>query len=887
MLIKNHIRFSRFLSLLLQTNLLVKTDYNMDKKQYNVLDLFCGCGGMSLGFEKAGYHVLLGIDNWKDALTTYEYNHNNSSTLCADLSTLMPQEVDEKINHESVDVIIGGPPCQGFSIAGKRIIDDERNKLYKAFLRMVAYFKPQAFVMENVPNILSMGNGAIKNMIIKDFEELGYAVVNKVLMASDYGVPQNRRRAIFVGMLENKKFDYPLKSIEVPVTSWEALSDLPEDSLKDGENYPCETLSEYQTLMRKNSKGIYNHEVTVHNEKTTKIIALVPDGGNYKDLPHELQNTRKVNIAWTRLNSQKPSITIDTGHRHHFHYKYNRIPTARESARIQSFPDDFIFLCSRTSQLKQIGNAVPPLLAHAIAEQLKITMEKEPEEIVETKTEDTKTMEKKDSKSFYQIPDKYWQRIHFVRPRFKNNIESVLLYMASECCRIPRLTCKEYNKAYYNAIRMFPGNQGMSKKTLDNWRTEIPALFGFYTENKQLNYTQTSKMAVFLDENQDLTQFMKFFLYTFQFPGGHLKARDIQELTDRNVRFKPAQLILKVLMAGNVLLSEMNKAAEMSISSQEATYCIFNDLRVTSGEIDPKTIAQAILANRRQKIKYYDKNDYKIFSSKDKARSLGDVTRYAGDILDYMELANLLIRHNGYYYLKPDEKETIDIFINDKTFFNGYEKFYGKYDSEIAEIAAVESEWFEYVNNSLQPDLFKTDISKLLPPTIELQLIYDQRIKEMITNEDTRTKDIGNIGESLIYGHEKMRLKLAGYKDMLHRIQIVDSPSYHPGYDIDSLEGDGTNDHRYIEVKTTISKRKLQLYAFHMSPNEWDVAGTHKEHYCIYRLMLSTTDKLLYIFRNPVGLYKQDAINASPRNGMEISFDINNFKQTELLTWQD
>lgn len=407
----------------------------MDKKQYNVLDLFCGCGGMSLGFEKAGYHVLLGIDNWKDALTTYEYNHNNSSTLCADLSTLMPEEVDEKINHESVDVIIGGPPCQGFSIAGKRIIDDERNKLYKAFLRMVAYFKPQAFVMENVPNILSMGNGAIKNMIIKDFEELGYTVVNKVLMASDYGVPQNRRRAIFVGMLENKKFDYPLKSIEVPVTSWEALSDLPEASLKDGENYPCETLSEYQTLMRKNSKGIYNHEVTVHNEKTTKIIALVPDGGNYKNLPQELQSTRKVNIAWTRLNSQKPSITIDTGHRHHFHYKYNRIPTARESARIQSFPDDFIFLCSRTSQLKQIGNAVPPLLAQVIAEQLKITMEKETEEIIETKTAETKTMEKKDSKSFYQIPDKYWQRIHFVRPRFKNNIESVLLYMASESCQ--------------------------------------------------------------------------------------------------------------------------------------------------------------------------------------------------------------------------------------------------------------------------------------------------------------------------------------------------------------------------------------------------------------------------------------------------------------------
>ena len=124
-------------------------------------------------------------------------------------------------------------------------------------------------------------------------------------------------------------------------------------------------------MMREKSGGIYNHEITIHNEKTIKIISMVPDGGNYKNLPEDLQDIRKVHIAWTRLNSKKPSFTIDTGHRHHFHYKYNRIPTARESARIQSFPDDFRFLCSRTSQLKQIGNAVPPLMAQAIANELK------------------------------------------------------------------------------------------------------------------------------------------------------------------------------------------------------------------------------------------------------------------------------------------------------------------------------------------------------------------------------------------------------------------------------------------------------------------------------------------------------------------------------------
>ena len=116
-------------------------------------------------------------------------------------------------------------------------------------------------------------------------------------------------------------------------------------------------------MIRKGSKSIFNHEITNHSEQTVEIISLVPDGGNYKNLPEHLHKTRNVNIAWTRLNSQKPSFTIDTGHRHHFHYKYNRVPTVRESARIQSFPDTFIFLGSKTSQYKQVGNAVPPLLA--------------------------------------------------------------------------------------------------------------------------------------------------------------------------------------------------------------------------------------------------------------------------------------------------------------------------------------------------------------------------------------------------------------------------------------------------------------------------------------------------------------------------------------------
>lgn len=340
---------------------------------FKVIDLFCGCGGLSYGFIEAGYDVVLGIDYWKDAIDTFERNHKNSKGIVADLFNETPESISKLTGITEVDVIVGGPPCQGFSIAGKRIVDDERNILYKSFVHFVDYFKPKAFVMENVPNIVSMGSGFVKDSIIDDFQNIGYTVVYKVLIASDYGVPQNRKRAIFIGLMNGKKFDFPtsnnINGNQVPV--FDAISDLPEHSVKDGSSYLCSPTTEYQKMIRQNSNKIYNHEITKHSLKTIEIISMVPNGGNYKDLPIEYQKTRNVNIAWTRLNSQKPSFTIDTGHRHHFHYKYNRVPTVRESARIQSFPDCFVFYGSKTSQYKQVGNAVPPLFAKIIAEQLK------------------------------------------------------------------------------------------------------------------------------------------------------------------------------------------------------------------------------------------------------------------------------------------------------------------------------------------------------------------------------------------------------------------------------------------------------------------------------------------------------------------------------------
>ena len=485
---------------------------------------------------------------------------------------------------------------------------------------------------------------------------------------------------------------------------------------------------------------------------------------------------------------------------------------------------------------------------------------------------------------YYTIPEKYYHRIHFVRPRFKSNIENVLLYMANECCKIEDCSCEEYNAKYTDAIRLFPGNLTASSKTIANWRTEIPALFAFYEEDKKADITRTSKMAEFLNEQQDLRQFFKLFLKSFQFPGGHLKAKDNMELIKFGIRFKPAKFILQVLLEGNIILSEEGSDKEMSLSAEETTYCIFNDVRVTSGKRKPRKVAELILGNRKEKIKYYNKGDSHVLSSKGTARTKGDVTRYAGDILDYMEIASLVEQHNGYYYLAPNEIESIRNIASDSSFFDGYDKLYGKSDLTTQQIATIEAAWFRYVNDSTDPCQFKTDITNIIEKDKTITVIVEDRIKDILSSDETTTKDVGNIGESLIHGHEVARLRISGYPELAKLVQIVDSPSYHPGFDIDSFEGDEERLHRYIEVKTTISRKKIQMYNFHMSPNEWSVARTHRSHYCVYRLMLSLQDKTLYILRDPVGLDKEDKIMAMPRNGMEISFDASEFETTELMT---
>lgn len=340
--------------------------------KYNAIDLFCGCGGLSYGFEKAGFNILVGIDNDKKALETFEHNHKGAKGIFGDITQMSyKRNIKPLVGEKTIDVIIGGPPCQGMSLSGPRKFDDPRNKLYLSYIRLVQEIQPKAFVIENVPGLVSLFKGQIKDNIIERFEELGYTIQYKILCASDYGVPQNRKRVVFVGVKDGS-FSYP-EAIDSEVTCKMALSDLPPlaDTLGEEEqDYFTEANNSYQQELREGSSKVYNHIAAKHSEKVRKIISLVPAGGNYKDLPEEYRNTRNFHVAWTRFPKDKPAPTIDTGHRHHFHYEYNRVPTVRECARIQSFPDTFIFIGNKTEQFRQVGNAVPPIMARAIAKKV-------------------------------------------------------------------------------------------------------------------------------------------------------------------------------------------------------------------------------------------------------------------------------------------------------------------------------------------------------------------------------------------------------------------------------------------------------------------------------------------------------------------------------------
>lgn len=465
----------------------------------------------------------------------------------------------------------------------------------------------------------------------------------------------------------------------------------------------------------------------------------------------------------------------------------------------------------------------------------------------------------------YKIPEEYCFSIHHARPRFKNDVENVLYYIAKVCSELQPMSIADYNRKMFNAIKLYPGNESKKSKTIDNWRTEIAALFGFYIEDKHSSLTKTGQISKILAESEDLVQFFKYYLYKFQYPGGHIKNFEVKKLIDKGIRFKPAQYILKVLHEADGYIGK-----PLGITKAEATHCIFNDLRVTRDNRNVREVIDLICNNRKKGQDYYD--------------SRGDIIRYAGDILDYMVQANLLKVSHNYYYLNRLENESILSFIDSKEYFKGYDVFYNQSFSP-SDLNPIETDWYEYVNHNLDPNLFKTDIANYFVQediSTSYNVIVKDKIGEVLAS--TSTKEIGDLGETLVIGHEKVRVKEGGREDLLHLIKKIPT-ALAVGYDVQSVELDARK--RYIEVKTTISNKPLNYYSFHLTPNEWDTASSLKDRYFVYRLMVSRDNLIIYILQDPVNMYKQDRLALTLRNGAEITFKAEHCEKTTLKIWKD
>lgn len=343
-----------------------------------VADLFAGVGGMSEGFKMAGnFEIAFAVEFDKDIANAYQKNHHGTDVYATDICSIDVKELHQK--HPIIDVIIGGPPCQGFSQKGKRLsLDDPRNYLFQQYVRFVEEFRPKYFVLENVPNILTASNGFFREQIIMAFNKLGYDVKCGVLKASDFGVPQDRHRAVFIGQLGKLEFDLPTPT-NARTSIKDAIYDLPFIASGEGEevsSYDKKPTSNYQKLMRGKCKKLYNHVATKHNAVALRRLAMIPKGAGKEVLPSEERTKSIYSGTWSRMIEDDISVTIttryDTPSSGRFtHPILDRCITTREAARLQSFPDSYRFYGNKTSQMKQVGNAVPPLLSKAIAEQIK------------------------------------------------------------------------------------------------------------------------------------------------------------------------------------------------------------------------------------------------------------------------------------------------------------------------------------------------------------------------------------------------------------------------------------------------------------------------------------------------------------------------------------
>ena len=367
----------------------------------NIIDLCAGCGGLTTGFEMVGFNSILAVEKDNGAAETYKYNHPNTNVLVEDITKL--KNINEYLSDEDIiiDGVISGVPCQGFSLSGNRDPKDPRNSLFMDFLRVVRECNAKFFVMENVQGMLSMktkSGAKVMDIILSEMDNSGYNVNYELLNAAEFGVPQSRKRLIFVGIRKDLEF----RKDEVLPKGWlfgddqitveQALMDLPQINACEGveeQEYGSEPQNDYQKYCRNGSSKVHNHIAMRHTKRLVERFEQIKFGQSVGDVSEQYAQRKRgdaTKISGKSYNQNnyrpypdRPSPTIPASFQSNFVHPYlNRNYTAREGARLQSFPDTYIFKGKRTnmswdkdlSQYQQIGNAVPPLLAKAIAENL-------------------------------------------------------------------------------------------------------------------------------------------------------------------------------------------------------------------------------------------------------------------------------------------------------------------------------------------------------------------------------------------------------------------------------------------------------------------------------------------------------------------------------------
>ena len=382
--------------------------------KYRVVDLFAGAGGLSCGLRMAGFTSILANELVPCYAKTYQANHPQAIMITGDVRGVPEEEIKALLGVEEgeIDLVAGGPPCQGFSVnAPIRSLDDERNHLFKEFIRVVACLKPKAILIENVPGIISMGKGTVVEQIYKELEALGYSIDHRILFAGHYGVPQMRFRTVFIGIRKPRfsiRFPQPrydakavanftgaktlcLKidplfsgQLKKPTTVWDALSDLPEITpgvVFGAQEYASEPSCDYQYYLREGADFVNNHYCNRLAKINLERLKHIPQGGSWRDVPHELlpkglQRARRSDHTkrYGRLAPDGLCSTVLTKCDPHwgsfFHPTQDRVISVREAARIQSFPDTYEFAGKTTQQYEQVGNAVPPLLGKAVGDEI-------------------------------------------------------------------------------------------------------------------------------------------------------------------------------------------------------------------------------------------------------------------------------------------------------------------------------------------------------------------------------------------------------------------------------------------------------------------------------------------------------------------------------------